>query len=71
MHVATHLGKAYAWQDGDQWFYAPVRKHAPENAIEVERYSADGALVLYVASGNGGHFIRGAKRWTPPRGRLG
>ena len=45
MPDAKPLGPAYAWQDGEQWFYTRSRDNAPEHAIEVEGLWADGAAV--------------------------
>jgi hypothetical protein len=65
MADAKILGTAYAWKDGDQWWYLRSRDDATEDAIEVQGLNADGELVLHHFTGVAGTFIRGAKQWPP------
>lgn len=56
------LGKAYAWEQEGRWFFTPFKAMAPPEAIEVDRYAADGKILLHHAEGQHGRFIRGAEQ---------
>jgi hypothetical protein len=65
MNDGIPLGPAYAWQnDSGQWWYTPLKAVAPTDAVEVERASVDGQIVLWWKRGgtDGNLFIRDARQ---------
>lgn len=56
------LGKAYAWERDGRWYFTPSQLMAPPEAIEVDRYAAEGKTLLYHPVGQHGRFIRGAEQ---------
>lgn len=63
----SQLPNVFAWQHGNQWFYAEERSQAPANAVEMWRLDDGNEIFLSASRGTKGAFIRGAKlvRQTP------
>jgi hypothetical protein len=59
MNNGIPLGPAYAWQDAGQWYFSPFKAMAPPHAVDVERASFHGQIVLWWKRGgtDGSLFI--------------
>jgi hypothetical protein len=60
MTDATHIGTAWAWQEGDLWRYLTEPYFAPDESEQCELVELEGELLLHRAARQGGEFIRGA-----------
>jgi hypothetical protein len=60
MADTKYLGDAWAWKDGDRWFYVTEPKSAPEGATQCELFELDGEVILHESTSRTGEFIRGA-----------
>jgi hypothetical protein len=62
MAETKYLGDAWAWKNGDRWFYVTEHKSAPHKAAKCELFELDGEMILHHSKSRTGEFIRGAAK---------
>jgi hypothetical protein len=62
MAETKYVGDAWAWKEGERWFYLTEPFAAPDEARKCELFELDGEIILRHSTAHRGEFVRGASR---------